>query len=282
MHKKLLVLSILFTLFSFCSFSQEGKLDKAKESLKSSNSSANVVKTSSKSSKTSLTAANNTSTGIENPFARIVWYIAAYTVYGVVFESPWEMKGRMSTAEIAHYPYEKPFHGNFIYTNTTNYNITRFDFYNHFLIESKNLYGNDIGVDFKFLKRFALDINYTTFSENVNNKRDSFNMFSTLLKYHRIRTQRFDAWFGLGFRHVFNDVKETRFLMGFGGEIFIAKPISLVASHKWATINRESVRNTKLLLKYNINNYRISSGYEHYKLGVSKINAFSIGVEASF
>lgn len=282
MHKKLLVLSILFTLFSFCSFSQEGKLDKAKESLKSSNSSTNVVKTSSKSSKTSSTAANNTSTGIENPFARIVWYVAAYTVYGVVFESPWEMKGRMSTAEIAHYPYEKPSHGNFIYTNTTNYNITRFDFYNHFLIESKNLYGNDIGVDFKFLKRFALDINYTTFSENVNNKRDSFNMFSTLLKYHRIRTQRFDAWFGLGFRHVFNDVKETRFLMGFGGEIFIAKPISLVASHKWATVNRESVRNTKLLLKYNINNYRISSGYEHYKLGVSKINAFSIGVEASF
>jgi hypothetical protein len=86
----------------------------------------------------------------------------------------------------------------------------------------------------------------------------------------------------LGFRHIFNDVNETRFLKGFGGEIFIAKPISLVVSHKWATVNSQSVRNTKLLLKYNIKNYRIATGYEHYKLGVSKINTFSIGLEASF
>ena len=86
----------------------------------------------------------------------------------------------------------------------------------------------------------------------------------------------------MGVRRIFNDVNETRFLIGFGGEIFIAKPISLVASHKWATVNSQSVRNTKLLLKYNINNYRIAAGYGGYKLGVSKINAFSIGVEASF
>jgi hypothetical protein len=107
-------------------------------------------------------------------------------------------------------------------------------------------------------------------------------MFSAVLKYHRIRTQRFDAWFGLGFRHIFNDVNKTRFLIGIGGEIFIANPVSLVASHKWATVNSQSVRNTKLLVKYNIKNYRIATGYEQYKLGVSKINAFSIGLEASF
>ncbi|AUC85723.1 hypothetical protein CW731_10680 [Polaribacter sp. ALD11] len=282
MKKKILILSLLFAFICSYSFSQDGKLDKAKESLKSTKSSESSGTRSAKRSKSSSTSTTNNSNDIENPFARIIWYAAAYTVYGAVFESPWEMAGRMSTAEISNYPYKESKYGNFVYTDATNYNITRFDVYNHFLIESKNLYGNDIGVDFRFLKRFALDINYTTFSEKVNGKRDSFNMFSTLLKYHRIRTQRFDAWFGLGFRRIFNDVKETRFLMGFGGELFIAKPISLVASHKWATVNSKSVRNTKLLLKYNIKNYRISSGYEHYKLGVSNINAFSIGVEASF
>jgi hypothetical protein len=282
MLKKTVILFFLFALICFHSFSQDGKLEKAKESLKSTNSSGSAGTISAKSSNSSPTTRNNDVSGIQNLFARIIWYVAAYTVYGAVFESPWEMKGRMSAAEIANYPYKEAKYGNFIYTDATNYNITRFDFYNHFLIESENLYGNDLGVDFRFLKRFALDINYTTFAEKINGNRDAFNMFSSLLKYHRIRTQRFDAWFGFGFRRIFNDVNKTRFLIGFGGEIFIAKPISLVASHKWATVNSQSVRNTKLLLKYNINNYRIATGYEHYKLGVSKINAFSIGVEASF
>lgn len=280
MNKRIHFLSALFVLICFNVFSQEGKLERAKGSLKSTSSSGNSGVTALNSSKS--TATNTTSNTYENPFIRIVWYAAAYTVYGIFFESPWEMKSRMSVAEISNYPYKESKYGNFIYTDATNYNITRFDLYNRFLIESKNLYGNDIGVDFRFLKRFALDLNYTDFLENRNSKRDSFKMFSTLLKYHRIRTQRFDVWFGLGFRHIFNDVKETGFLRGFGGEIFIAKPISLAVSHTWATVNNQSVRNTKLLLKYHIKNYRISSGYEHYKLGVSKIRTFSMGVEASF
>ena len=282
MQKKVLVLILLFTSICYNGNCQEGKLKEAKKSLKTTNSSGNPRTTSKKSTKPSSNSTNNFDNGIENPFVRIVWYVAAYTFYGFAIESPWEMKGRMSDAEISNYPYKESKYGNFVYTGATNYNITRFDVYNHFLIENNHLYGNDFGVDFKFLKRFSLDVNYTTFSEKVNGKTDSFNMFSTLLKYHRIRTQRFDAWFGLGFRHVFNDVKETRFLMGFGGEVFIAKPISLVASHKWATVNSQSVKNTRLLLKYHIKNYRIAAGYEYYKLGVSKINAFSIGVEASF
>lgn len=281
MKKRASLLVIVFLCSCFHSLPQEDKLKKAKASLKSS-SSGNSRTTVVKNSKSSKTSRANSVGDFENPFARAVWYIAAYSVYGVFFESPWEMNGKMHAAEISSYPYKTPTYGNFIYTNTTDYNITRFDVYNRFLIASKNLYGNDIGVDFRFLKRFAIDVNYTTFLEKGKGKSDSFAMFSSLLKYHRIRTQRFDAWFGVGFRHIFNDVKETRFLLGFGGEVFFSKPISLVASHKWATVNSQSVRNTRLLLKYHLKNYRISSGYEHYKLGVSNINSFSFGVEASF
>jgi hypothetical protein len=91
--------------------------------------------------------------------ARIIWYVAAYTVYGIVFESPWEMKSRMSTVEIANYPYKEAKYVNFVYTDAINYDITRSDVYNHFLIESKNLYGNNFRIDFWFLKRFAWGVN---------------------------------------------------------------------------------------------------------------------------
>jgi hypothetical protein len=285
-QKKVFVLSMLFFTFYCPGYSQGGKLENAKESLKSTHSNATFNSSTTKIKRTSVVSSSNnddTNTSFfDLIFRDILWGIAKYTVYGVAIESSFEREGRMHSAKISNYPYKEAKYGNFIYTDAINYNITRFDVYNHFLIESKNLYGNDFGVDFRFLKRFALDVNYTTFLESIKGEKDSFNMFSTLLKYHRIRTQRFDVWFGLGFRHVFNDVNITRLLIGFGGEVFVTKPISLVASHKWATINSQSVRNTKLLLKYHFKNYRIAAGYAHYKLGVSKINAFSIGIEASF
>ncbi|WP_299063348.1 hypothetical protein [uncultured Polaribacter sp.] len=281
MTKNLLVLSILFSIICFKGFSQEGKLEKAKESLKSSSSSSTSIKTN-KSSRSSSANNNDNESFFGSIFAGFFWEIAKYTVYGVAIESEFEKEGKMHNAEISNYPYKESKSGNFIYTDSINYKITRFDIYNHILIENKNLYGNDLGVNFRFLKRFAIDINYTTFLEKVEGKKDSFNMYSALLKYYRIRTQRFDAWFGLGATHIANNVNETGFTFGFGGEIFIKKPISLVGSHKWTTIHQESIRNTKLLLKYHIKNYRISSGYEHYKLAVSKINTFSLGVEISF
>ena len=286
MQKKLFFLSVLFFAFYCPGYSQGGKLEKAKERLKSNHSNATSNRSTTKIKRTSVASSRNnddTNTSfLDLIFRDILWGIAKYTVYGVAIESSFERAGKMHSAEISNYPYKEASYGNFIYTDATNYNITRFDVYTHFLIENKKLYGNDFGVDFRFLKRFALDVNYTTFLESIKGKKDSFNMFSSLLKYHRIRTQRFDAWFGLGLRHIFNDVNKTRLLLGFGGEFFVVKPISLAASHKWATINSQSVRNTKLLLKYHVENYRIAAGYAHYKLGVSKINAFSIGVEASF
>ncbi len=104
MLKKTVIQFLLFAFICFHSFSQDGKLEKAKESLKTTNSSGNAGTISAKSSNSSPTTRNNDVSGIQNLFARIIWYVAAYTVYGVVFESPWEMKGRMSTAEIANYP----------------------------------------------------------------------------------------------------------------------------------------------------------------------------------
>lgn len=278
MNQKFLFLSLIFSLFYLNIFGQDGKLNKAKESLKEEKSTTNNVK-SSRSSTSSNTRLFDENT---NPFVQIFGYIFAYTAYGLAFETPFERNGRMHDAEISKFPYQKASHGNFIYTDSINYNLTRFEIYNHFFIENSNLSGNDFGVEFRFLKRFSMDVNYTTFSEKINGQKDSFDMFSAMLKYYRIRTQRFDAWFGLGVRSVFNDVKKNGFLLGFGGEIFVAKPFSLTASHKWTSLNNQSVNNTKLLLKYHINNYRITSGYEFYKLGVSEINAFSLGVEASF
>jgi opacity protein-like surface antigen len=277
MCKKILLISLFLFSFSNILVSQEGKLDKGKKSLKDQKSTGNKGK---RTSKTSSSTHNDPP--IENPLARILWFAFAYTAYGVVIETPWEFNGSMHDAEISNYPYKEHRYGNFIYTDSTNYNITRFDVTNNFVRENGNLYGNNLGVNFRFLKRFALELEHLYLSEKVNNTTDNFSLYSALLKYYRIRTQRFDAWFGLGVMHVGNDVDKTGFGLGFGAELFVAKPISIDFSHKWTSINQQEVHKTKLLLKYHIKNYHISSGYEHFKIGVSKIKAFSIGVGARF
>lgn len=280
MHTRLLLIAIFILSIHTTLFSQEEKLNKGKKSLKTKKVSNSGGKKATKSTSSRGSISNDDDA--MNPFVGIVWSIFAYTAYGVLVESPWEMDGRMHGAEISNYAYKEKNYGNFIYTDSTNYNITRFDITNNFVIENSNLYGNNFGVNFRFLKRFAVDVDYLYLSENVNGKRDSFSLYSALLKYHRIRTQRFDAWFGLGMMHVGNDVNKTGFGLGVGAAIFIAKPISFKFSHKWTNINNQEVHKTKLLLKYHIKNYQISSGYEHFKIGVSKINVFSIGVGASF
>lgn len=276
MQPKLVFLVVLFLNFTTHNFSQEGKLNRAKERLKIEKS---TIKTS-KSVKEGTTTRTNTA--IANPFLKILYVAAAYTVYGVAFETPFERNGRMHDAEIANYPYKQASYGNFIYTNTTNYNTTRFDVYNHFLVDSKQLYGNDFGVNFRFLKRFAFNMNTVHFIEKVNNQTAYFSTYSALLKYYRIRTQRLDAWFGLGATHITTGVNKTGFTFGVGGEWFIKKPISLAASYKTTRVNKNSVNNAKVLLKYHLKNYRIATGYVYYNLANTKINAISIGVEASF
>ncbi|MEE9408852.1 MAG: hypothetical protein V3V28_12345 [Polaribacter sp.] len=279
MYKKLLIVILIFSVNTTL-ISQNGKLDKGKESLKETNTSNSGGNKSTKNTSSRGSVSNDDDT--MNPFVSILWGLFAYTAYGILVESPWEMDSRMHNAEISNYAFKEKNYGNFIYTDSTNYNITRFDITNNFVIENSNLYGNNFGVNFRFLKRFAVDVDYLYLSENVNGKRDSFSLYSALLKYHRIRTQRFDAWFGLGMMHVGNDVNKTGFGLGVGVEIFIAKPISLDFSHKWTNINNQEVHKTKLLLKYHIKNYQIFSGYEYFKIGVSKIKAFSFGIGASF
>jgi hypothetical protein len=279
MPRNLRIVLLLFTI-SFTSFSQSGKLKKGKESLKTTSASSSSSTSSSSSKRSS--SSNDKHSIFGTFFGEIIIKLFAYTAYGVAIETPFEFNGRMHDAEIAHFPYEKSAHGNFIYTDSINYNSTRFDFTNNFVMENSNLHGNNFGVDFRFLKRFSVDFGYLYLTERTRLKRDYFSLYSALLKYHRIRKQNFDAWFGLGVMHVGYDVNKTGFGVGFGGELFVKKPISLLLSHKWTNINNEEVHNTKVLLKYHIKKYHISSGYEHFKIGASKIDAFSVGIGASF
>ncbi len=265
-------LCVLF--ISFQGVSQEGKLSTAKESLKENNTnSINTTKSSKKGTSDNETV---------NPLAKFFVAIFFYTAYGVVIETPFEFKGRMHRAEIALYPYKKKKYGNFIYAKSTDYALARIDIFDSFVKESKSLYGNHLGVDIRFFKRLGFEASFLKLFEKMNGKTATFSLYSAMLNYHRIRTQRFDLWFGLGTIYVGEDVHKFGFSYGIGTEWFVFKPISILTSIKASSINYRKVNMYKFLLKYHIKNYRISTGFEHFILGASTVKSFSVGVGASF
>jgi len=252
------------------SFSQNGKLKEAKESLKDNNSTNTTT--------TTTTSKSDSNFSNDNPFIALFGIIALNITYGIAIESTFELNTKMHNAEISAFPYKSKAYGNFVYADSINdYALARLDISNNLVLESNSLYGNNLNINFKFKKRFDVALGYLQLVERINGQTEGFALFSTMVNYHRIRTQKLDLWFGLGAMYVANDVKEFGFAYGLGAEWFMAKPISLLVSYKGTNINSRTVDKTKVLLKYHIKKYHIATGYEHYTLGVSKVSAFSLG-----
>jgi len=275
--KTIAITAVLILGIVISSFSQNRKLKDAKESLKDQTSTSTL--SSNTTSSTTSSKRSNTSFNSGNLFLDIATAIVFNLTYGIIVESIFERESKMHYAQIS-MPNQ---YGNFVYADSNNnYALARLDLSNSLFIESKNLYGNNLNLNLRFAKRFDLGVGYLQFFENNNEKTEGFTLFTTMVNYHRIRTQKLDFWFGLGAMYVANDVKEFGFSYGAGGEWFIIKPISILASYKGTTINSREVSKSKIILNYHINKYHVSAGYEHFGLGVSKINAFSLGLGLSF
>jgi hypothetical protein len=276
---KTLVFALILTVsFSSIGFSQERKLDLAKESLKQKE----IVSASSSSG-----SVKNPKTKVKNPFIEelglLIFKISIGLAYQISVESYLEKDSKMHKASLSKYPYKEKYFGNYIYTDSTkNKSVFRVDVMSSFVYESKILYGNNLNFNFRFAKRFDLELGSLQLFEKVDGSTDNFSLYNAMINYHRIRSQKLDFWFGFGIMYVANDVEKAGFSYGVGAEWFFSKPMSVLATYKGTSINSRTVDKARFLLKYHIKNFNISTGFEHYTLGVSNVNTFSVGVGVSF
>ncbi len=61
-----------------------------------------------------------------------------------------------------------------------------------------------------------------------------------MAKYNRVRTERFNAWWGLGTAYVDGDVNELGFTYGLGAELFFIKPLSVESNFNQTLINNNN------------------------------------------
>lgn len=258
----------------------QGKIGHAEESI-------NSKEKTTKESKTTFSDGDNNNNS-ENSFLSelaggFFIQIFAYTVYGIAFESPFEEGHQASNAYLNKYPYHDSIKGNYTYNWNKDTPIFRTALSARYISENNRIKGSQLNVDMRFLKRLGLELDYLQLWENNPNfGKDNLAIYTTLAKYHRVRTEKFNAWWGLGTSYVDGAVDRFGFAYGIGAELFFAKPLSLEANFNQTLINDETVNKFNGLINYHLNAYKLIVGYEHLKIGNQKFSTVTLGAGIFF
>ena len=276
--KHTLLFFLIVIVFNSVSYSQ-GKIEEAEESLKKTKN------TNSKSRSQSIYT-DSTSDSEDNFLTEVVGglfvQIFAYTAYGIAFESPFETQHKGSGAFITQYPYKNSDTGNYSYDWNEDTEIFTTSITNRFIFETNKVYGNHLNVDMRFLKRVGLELDYLQlWEENTNFGNNALAVYTVLAKYNRVRTERFNAWWGLGAAYVDGEVNELGFTYGLGAEFFLIEPFSLESNFNQTLINDNSVNKFNALLNYHRKQYKFTGGYEHLKMGNIGFSNFTFGIGIS-
>ncbi|SEK93019.1 hypothetical protein SAMN04487910_1500 [Aquimarina amphilecti] len=271
--KRTVIFSFLFIIVSSYSFSQ-GKLEKAEKGLYKDNTNY-----SSPSSSRTSSSSSYENTSLWGGLAMVFIEMGLYATYYGLIESPTEQKHLASNAFITKYPYHSSNKGNYSYNWNGDTNLSRITLTNRFIAENNELYGNHINADFRFLKRVSIEADYLQLWENNTFFGDnSLATFTFLAKYHRVRTEKFNAYWGMGATYVAGEVDELGFTYGIGAEYFFAKPLSIELNYNQSLINTRSSDKLNALLNYHINQFKVNGGYEYLRIGGIGFSTFSIGV----
>ena len=212
-------------------------------------------------------------------FAEAFMYIFYYTL----IESPSEEGQPMSYAPLTKYPYCNSDRGNYNYDIDENYSVFRTELAVRYVTESNTLKGMNLSLDMRFEKRIGVELGYRQLWEkNSNLGNDNLALYNLLLKYHRVRTEKFDLWWDIGTTYVDGNVDRFGFTYGVGSELFFAKPLSLELNFNQTFVNSQTVNKFNVLLNYYYNRFKVMGGYDHLKIGTQRFSSVTLGVGVIF
>ena len=210
---------------------------------------------------------------------QLIAEVFLYSSYYTLIESPFEVKYRASRASITKRPYHSSKKGNYTYEGGKDLDIFRTELSTRYIHNNSKLKGMHLNTNLRFMKRLGLEANVLQLWENNTNfGTDNLAIYTLLAKYYRIRTEKFDAWWGLGTSYVDGKVNRFGFTYGLGTELFFIKPLSLKLNFNQTFINSEAINKFNGLLNYHVNQYKLIGGYEHLKIGTEGFSNVTLGI----
>ncbi len=282
MLSRLLLITTCVFISNLCI--SQSKLERAKESLKKQENSINASTKNIGNNKNDEEEEKSLAKQLfAETFGRLLVNIFAYTAYGILVEAPFEKDSPNSRAILTKQPYLNPSSGNYTYEWGNNSTIGRTAISSRYIFENSNLSGNHLNIDMRFYNRLAVEIDYLQLWENNPNfGYNTLAIYTGLVKYHRIRTKRFDGWWGIGASYVDGSVDDFGFSFGLGTEIFIGNPISLESNFNHTLINNSTLGKFNALINYYVKHYKFNGGYEYLKIGNQSFSTVSVGLGINF
>ncbi len=180
------------------------------------------------------------------------------------------------------YPYyEEGQAGNYEGPGATSEVVKKFriDLSDQYLYGNENTYGNHFKLKLRPFQYFYFQTDYFLLKEKglpVATYSD-LSLFNFNLCYDRIRLERFNLGWTLGFTYIGGDVKESGVSYGFNAELFVAKNFSLNGAAKWSLVNNAPVDQFEMQAKYHLQRCFFSVGYEHLKIATPTYDFVSVG-----
>lgn len=276
--KKLTTLSLLIFISILTSLHAQGKLDKAEKSLQ------NKETEKKDRSQVRKRYQDDSDHHYLHDIDAYGWLfeVGVIASYGILVETDWERQYSGNFASISSYPYADAKKGNYSYATEEKTTKFRTDLSARYVYESSKLHGAHLNANFWFWKRAGVELNYLQlWEDNVFFGNNGLGIGTVLLKYHRVRTQRFNAWWGAGASYVLGEVKEFGFTYGAGFEFFPVQPISLSSDFNHTFLNKNTLLKWNGMLHYHIGNYAIGGGYEYQKIGDQHFSTITAGLKVS-
>jgi len=276
MKRLVIYISLLF--FSIDTGFSQSRINRAENSLNSSNSWTKTTKENKEDKDVDLEFLLTLGTYTLEGFLYVV-----YGSYYVVIGPSDEKENKTGEVFITNYPYNYSNKGNYTYNIEEDNSRFRTEIKSRYLFGNRSLKGVHLTSSMRFLKRLELEMDYNQLWENsVNFGQDELAIYNMLLKYHRIRFEKIDFWWGVGVSHIAGDVNRYGFTYNLGSELFFVKPLSLEVSFNQTFVNTETVNKFNALLNCHIKRFKVIGGYEHLKIGTENFRMMTFGAGVFF
>jgi len=215
-----------------------------------------------------------------NPLKDFFYWIFTEITYGIFIESFLEHDTPMHDASLTPYPYFNAGEGNYTYEKKAV--PFRFEIAVNEAMDYQHSFFSNIRGKFRFGKRLEIAGFYTKLPQHTTPQNFFLTQTGFMLNYHRIRTKRFDMWYGFGMMFSDAPTHSSGFAFNVGGEWFLHKDFSVDASIKWANFDPETIRNTRINLNYFVGHWRLQTGLQYYKFMSERRSSIAFGLKYYF
>jgi hypothetical protein len=271
------ILLILFTL-SFVTVHAQGKLDKAKEKLGQDKVETEEYKTSTEDIE--LEYYDEPESSEFNFF--LIQLILSLSVDVVL--ANYGQEAHLHN-KLSPYPYYDGWSGNYVSLDGTpkEFRNFRVDLMDHIVI-GNGVYGNHLQVNLRPTHAFYIQMNYNELLEpNVGESPiTNLSLLDLNFCYDRFRLEQFNLGWLVGVKYAASGIQKSGLNLGAQMEAFFPGNISFYGSYVASKINGEPVNTVISKLRYSMNRFMATAGYDFRQLADVKLHFFTMGFGAHF